>query len=84
MATKKKVEAYVSKAVPTKITAVSRCAIKIRDNYYTIEASEERSIADTQDVDMDKEWSLLFDEVNNITDKQVVDIIKTFETKSKR
>ncbi len=80
MAVRKKTE-YVSKAVSTKITASSRCAVKIRDNYYTIEASEERSIIDPDNADMDKEWALLFDAVNKIVDTQTADIIKTFEKK---
>ena len=80
MATRKKTE-YVSKTLSTKITASSRCAVKIRDNYYTIEASEERSITDSDNADMDKEWALLFDSVNKVVDTQIEDIIKEFTKK---
>lgn len=80
MATRKKAE-YVSKAVSTKITASSRCAVKIKDNYYTIEASEERSITDSENVDINKEWALLFDSVNQVVDLQIEDIIKEFAKK---
>lgn len=81
MAARKKVPEYISQAKTTKITASSRCAIKIRDNYYTIEASEERTILDSDNADMEKEWALLFDAVNKIVDNQTEDIIKTFEKK---
>lgn len=64
--------------VPTKISAVSRVSLKIKDNFYTIEASEERTLPIEQDdVDMDKEWEALFDEINSIVDGQAEDIAKT-------
>jgi len=69
---------YVSHAVPTEISATSRCAIKVRDNYYTVEVSEKRSITDTNGIDMDEEYKLLFDEVNKVVDDQCQDIINTF------
>jgi hypothetical protein len=78
----KKTEAvYKSKAKTTSIKATSRCAVKIRDNYYTIEATEERSIPDEAGVDIDAEWSMLFDSVNAVVDNQCQDIINTFSTK---
>lgn len=69
--------------VTTKIVATSRCAIKVRDNYYTIEASAERSIrdADAADVDMDVEWTSIFDEVNTVVDNQMNEILETFGKK---
>lgn len=70
---------YVSKAIPTKIMATSRVALKIKDNYYTVEYSEERSInPDDDSVDMEKERELLFDAVNNVVDEQAADIVNTF------
>lgn len=68
---------YEVKGVPTKITATSRCAIKIKDNYYTIELSEERALPEA-DVDIDKEYKALFDSVNNEVDNQMQEILKTF------
>ena len=72
---------YVSHAIPTEISATSRCAIKVRDNYYTVEVSEKRSITDTNGIDMDEEYRLLFDEVNKVVDDQCQDIINTFTKK---
>lgn len=72
-------KAYEVKGKTTKITATSRCAIKIRDNYYTIEASEERSI--DEPADMEKEWQALFDSINDIVDGQIQDIADTFQRK---
>jgi hypothetical protein len=70
---------YESKATVTKISATSRVAVKIRDNFYTIEYSEERSIPDVEGVDMDKERQMLFDDVNATVDDQVEDIVKSFK-----
>lgn len=84
MASKKTtpVSVYQSKAKTTKISAVSRCAIKTKnDFYYTIEASEDREITDSNDVNLDKEWELIFDSVNTIVDKQAEDILKNFNSK---
>lgn len=68
---------YESKAKTTKITATSRSSIKIRDNFYTIEASEERTILEDE-ADIGAEWNMLFDSVNAIIDSQIEDIVKTF------
>lgn len=86
MATKKKVavEVYESKARTVKISAVSRCAIKTKDDfYYTVEASEERVIPEDVEVNLDKEWELLFDSVNGACDMQAEDILKNIYGKKK-
>lgn len=70
---------YTSKAVTNRIVATSRVAVKIKDNYYTIEYLEERSIPDNPDIDLDKERLLLFDAVNNTVDTQIADIVKSFK-----
>ncbi len=70
---------YESKAIVTKINATSRVAIKIRDNYYTVEYSEERSIPDIEGIDVEQERILLFDAVNSVVDAQAEDIIRTFQ-----
>lgn len=69
---------YESQAKVTKITATSRVAIKIKDNYYTTEYSEERTLPDRDDIDIDTERKILFDDVNTIVDSQCEEIIKTF------
>ena len=73
--------AYEVKGISTKITATSRVAIKIKDNYYTVECSEERSIHDVEGVDIDKERQALFDDVNATVDGQIEDIYNTFNKK---
>ena len=70
---------YESKAKTTKIVATSRASIKVKDNFYTIEATEERSIPDIEDVEVDTEWSMLWDSVNAIVDGQIEQIVKTFK-----
>ena len=69
---------YESKAKVTRITATSRVAIKIKDNYYTVEYSEERTLPDIEGVDVDTERKILFDDVNVTVDSQCEEIIKTF------
>lgn len=72
---------YEVKAKPVEISATSRCAVRIKDNYYTIEATEKRSIPDEAGIDMSNEWKALFDAVNAVVDDQCQDIINTFSTK---
>ena len=71
---------YITRAVPTEITATSRSAIRIKENYYTIEVSEKRTINadDLEGIDMDKEYEALFNEVNDVVDRQCEQIVKTF------
>lgn len=75
----RKTTQYKPKGIPTRIKAVSRCAIKIRDNFYTIETEEERSLPEEGSVNIELEFETLFNELNNITDAQIQDIIKTFD-----
>ena len=74
-------EEYTSKAIVTKIQATSRVAIKIRDNYYTVEYLEERMIPDVPDIDLDAERTMLFNAVNAEVDRQAEDIVKSFQKK---
>ena len=69
-------EEYTSKAIVTKISATSRVAIKVRDNFYTVEYSEERAIPDVDGIDIEAERVALFDAVNAIVDAQADDIIR--------
>ena len=73
--------AYEVKGITTKITATSRVAIKIKDNYYTVECSEDRSIPDVEGVDIEKERQALFDDINATVDRQIEDIYNTFKKK---
>ena len=70
---------YVSKAVTTEFQATSRCAIKVKDNYYTLELTEKRVIPEDAEVDMDKEYELLFANLNAQIDKQMEDVLSTFK-----
>lgn len=67
---------YTSKAIVTEITATSRVAIKVRDNFYTVEYSEKRAIPDVDGIDIEAERVALFDAVNGIVDAQAEDIIR--------
>lgn len=69
---------YEVKGRPTKIAYTSRTAIKVRDNYCTVEATEERSIDIQDDVDMQEEFKALCDEVNEVVDIQAEQAVKAF------
>ena len=68
-----------SKAIPITIKATSRVALKIKDNFYTVEFTEERAIPDDRTIDMEFERSALWDDVNKCVDDQCEEILKTFK-----
>lgn len=72
---------YESKATVTKISATSRVAIRLKDNYYTVEYSEERTIPDVDGVILKEERAALFDAVNAVVDAQAEDIVRSFSKK---
>jgi hypothetical protein len=74
---------YTPKAIVTEISATSRVAIKVRDNFYTVEYTEKRAIPDVEGVDMDAERVALFDAVNGVVDEQANDILRTFQPNKK-
>lgn len=61
---------YEPKAAITKISATSRASVKLRDNYYTVEYSEERVIPDLDGVNIELERQALWDAVNTEVDDQ--------------
>lgn len=70
---------YTSKATTTKISATSRASVKVNDNFYTVEMTEEREfIPNTPDVDLDQERKLLWDDINLSVDNQIMDIKNAF------
>ena len=69
---------YTNKAITTQIRATSRASVKVRDNYYTVEYSEERTIPDVEGVNLEEEKKLLWDAVNTEVDNQIEEIVKTF------
>lgn len=65
---------YEQKAITTTIRATSRASVKIRDNFYTLEYCEERTIPDVEGIDLETEKKILWDDVNREVDQQVEDI----------
>lgn len=76
-------EEYTPKAVVTEISATSRVAIKVRDNFYTVEYTEKRAIPDVEGVNVQAEREALFDAVNYIVDTQAEDIIRMTQPNKK-
>lgn len=77
MAGKKKVKEYESKLIVSSLRYTSRVAVKIKDNFFTVEACEERVLPDqcnAEEVDWDKERKMLWDQINGDVDEQVQEI----------
>ncbi len=79
---------YTSKAITTQIRATSRVSAKIRENFYTLEFTEERTIPQIEGVDLEQERKLLWDTVNSEADNamnETIDFIeKEFEKRKKK
>ena len=67
------------KAVIKSIKATSRASVKVRDNFYTVEYSEERVLPEDIDVDIDIERQELWVTVNAECDNQIQDILESFK-----
>lgn len=76
-------ETYISKATTTSIRATSRASVKVRESFYTVEYTEERTIPQIEGVDIEKERALLWDDVNNEVDTQIEDILNSFAKQKK-
>ena len=59
----------------TRIQATQRMAVKIRDNYYTVEFLEEREVPNNPNIDLEQEKALLFESVQNTVYAQVQEIV---------
>lgn len=67
----------MAKATTTKISATSRCSVKVKDSFFTVEYTEERSIPDVEGVDLEEERKDLWDTVNAECDNQTEEIFKS-------
>lgn len=59
----------------TRIQATQRMAVKIRDNYYTVEFLEEREVPNNPNLDLEEEKRLLFESVKNTVYSQIEEIV---------
>lgn len=67
------------KAKTTSIKVSSRASVKVRDNFYTVEFTEERSVPeDLTEEELAVERQALWDTCNTETDNQIRDIVTTF------
>lgn len=60
----------------TMIRETLRMAVKIRDNYYTVEYTEERSVPKNPNIDMEQEKLNLFESVRDNVYNQVQEIVE--------
>lgn len=56
-------------------------AVKIKDNFYTFEASQERTVEDVEGIDIEKEYQMLFDDLNDCIDLQVQELASYLKNK---
>ena len=61
----------------TTIRATSRCACKVKDNFYTVEYTEERALDENDNVQEEREK--LWETVNSEVDNQIEEIFETFK-----
>ena len=69
---------YEPKAIISKIQATSRMSLRVNENYFTIEYTEERTIPNIEGVDIEQEREALWDAVNAQCDDQAGIIWDTF------
>lgn len=69
-------------AKTTTIKASSRASVKVGDNFYTIEWTEERTIQPKDDIEEEK--ALLWDDVNREVDSQIEDILEAYGNKRRK
>ena len=74
---------YEVKAITTSIKFTSRASMKIRDNYYTVEACEERVIPDLEDVDIEQERKALWETVDEQCDNEIAEIVKAIKKRER-
>lgn len=78
MATKK--EEYIPQAFPKEISCVSRVSLKIKDNFYTLEYGETRSIPEGFNyANIDKEREALWNICNDEVDRQAQEVQNLFK-----
>lgn len=69
-------------AKTTTIKASSRASIKVGDNFYTIEWTEERTLEPKDK--LDEERTRLWDDVNREVDSQIEDILEAYGNKRRK
>lgn len=76
---------YESKAKITKISGVSRAAIRVEDaqhnyNFYTFEVGMEKIIPENEkDVDIQTEYDILFNQINSEVDYRITEVEDSYE-----
>lgn len=72
------------KCITKTIKASSRASIKVGDNFYTIEYTEEQSVPEQfNSQELATARKDLWDTCNTEVDNQIVDILNTFSNKNK-
>lgn len=69
-------------AKTTTIKASSRASVKVGDNFYTVEWTEERTIQPKDNIE--EERALLWDDVNREVDSQIEDILEAYGNKRRK
>lgn len=80
---RKRTEAYVPQAVTTGISADVKMTVKIRDNYYSVTAHEDRTVPPNEDVNLHKEWQCLYESIYGECLDRIEEIKEAFGSKRK-
>lgn len=71
-----------SKLKTTSIRFTSRASVKINDNFFTVEACEERVVPEgVTDINWEEEKRMLWDAVNDECDNQINETVRYFKDK---
>lgn len=70
---------YLPKSTTTNISADIKMTVKIADNYYSVTGHEERSVPASDEVELDKEWEFLYDELYDEVASQIQQIKDAFK-----
>lgn len=74
---------YTPKGVTTSISADIKMTIMIRNNYYSVAGHEERTIPQDPDVDIEKEWEFLYEELQDSVAQELQQIKDSLKIKNK-
>ena len=75
---------YKQKAITSTISADVKMTVKLGDNYFSISGHEERTVPNEPDVELDREWEFLWDNVYEECDKEMEKVLQEFDNKKSK
>jgi hypothetical protein len=75
---------YTPKAPTTSISARVKLTLKVGEHYVSVEGTEERSVPNTDTVNVGKEWEHLWDDIYTTCDEEIALIVDDMKGNRKR